>query len=84
MAKLSIRKLPEDLDQAIRRETHKRNTTKTRVVIEALRAGLHISPPSSPIRKNIRAFFGKMSKQDYKRFQKITKDFSDIDEDMWS
>lgn len=83
MSKLSIRKLPLDLDKAIRREVQKRHTTKTQVVIDALKEAFQVQKNPTKVRRNIRDFFGKMTRQEYKRFKKVTEDFSKIDEDMW-
>ena len=83
MAHLSIRKLPPNVDKAIQQEAKKRKTTKTMVVIDALKEALHLETALPKIRRDVRSFFGKMSKQDYQEFQKTTRKFSAIDEDMW-
>ena len=83
MANLSIRKLPPELDKAIQREANKLGTTKTEVVIAALREGLHLRQGSPKTHRNVRGFFGKMTAKDYKEFQRVTNDFSAIDEEIW-
>ena len=87
MSYLSIRKLPPELNQAILQEVQKRQTTKSKVVIEALKQVFHLSgPPSIKVLRNTRGFFGKMSQKEYQEFQKLQKGFSVIsviEEEMW-
>lgn len=83
MANLSIRKLPTELEKAIQREARKRKTTKTEVVIDALTEVFHPGKSSAGVHRDVRGFFGKMTRQDYQRFQKLTRDFSAIDVELW-
>ena len=79
---LSIRKIPPELERAIQQEAKKRKTTKTAVVLSALREVFHLEKPVK-VQRNIREFFGKMTPQEYREFQKHTRDFSMVDEEMW-
>ncbi len=84
MAKnLSIRKVPPELEKAIQQEAKKNRTTKTEVVLKALKEAFHLEKVSAKVRRDIRKFFGKMSPQEYQEFQKHIRDFSTIDEEMW-
>ncbi len=83
MAHLSIRKLPPEIENAIQQEAKKRNVTKTLVVLDILRESFHLNGASPKVNRDIRSFFGKMSRQDYSDFQKTTRDFSEIDKDLW-
>ncbi len=84
MAKnLSIRKVPPELEKAILQEAKKHKTTKTKIVLKALNEVFHLEKESAKIQRGIRKFFGKMTSQEYQEFQKHTRDFSTIDEEMW-
>lgn len=79
---LSIRKLPPELEKAIQLEAKKNNTTKTEVVLKALRQVFRLE--KGPLKqRDLRKFFGKMSVKEYQEFQKSTGDFSKVDEEMW-
>lgn len=79
---LSIRKLPPELEKAIQLEAKKNNTTKTEVVLKALRQVFRLE--KEPLKqRHLRKFFGKMSVKEYQEFQKSTGDFSKVDEEMW-
>ena len=84
MAKnLSIRKMPPELEKAIQREATRRKTTKTEVVLRALRVAFHLEKPPAKVQRDIRKFFGKMTAQEYQEFQNHTGDFSVTDAEMW-
>jgi len=59
MAKnLSIRKVPPELERAIQQEAKKHNTTKTEVVLKALKEAFHLEKAEiSRISKNHSRFF---------------------------
>ena len=83
MGYLSIRNLPLDLEKAIQQEVKKRKTSKSQVIIDALKEVFKLKKTSSKIQRNIRIFFGKMTPQEYKEFLKLTDEFSKIEEEMW-
>lgn len=80
---LSIRKLPPELEKAILSEAKKNNTTKTEVVLKALKQAFQLEKASTKVRRNLHKFFGKMTSQEYQEFQKHMGDFSNTDEEMW-
>lgn len=80
---LSIRKLPPELEKAIQLEAKKNNTTKTEVVLKALKQAFRLEKAPVKVHRDLRKFFGKMTPQEFKEFQKLTGDFSKIDEEMW-
>jgi ribosomal protein L44E len=82
MSALSIRKLPKEIDQALQREARARNTTRTEIVLEALKERFHLSDQERKGRR-LRSFFGKMTRPQLEAFQKATEGFSKIDPDMW-
>jgi hypothetical protein len=83
MANLSIRNLPAALEQAIQQEAKKRDTTKTDVVVETLMAAFHLTKGNAKIHRDIRGFFGKMTRKEYLELKKHTADFSTVDAEMW-
>jgi hypothetical protein len=83
VAHLSIRQLPELINQALQREAAKKRTTKTEIVLNALNDFFNLTGKNKKKRRNVRTFFGKMTKKEYQEFQKNTSNLSDIDEDMW-
>lgn len=82
MSSLSIRKLPKEIEKALREESRARNTTKTEIVLKALEERFHLGDQERR-RKRLADFFGRMSRNDYARFKEATRDFSRIDEDLW-
>lgn len=82
MSSLSIRKLPPDLEKALRKEAKRQRKTKTGIVIQALESAFHLAP-SQERRRKVRDFFGKMSPDEYQAFKKATEEFSRIEEDLW-
>ena len=82
MAHLSVRELPLELDQALRKEANKRNSSKTEVVLEALKVFFNLAPKKKSPR-NLKNFFGKMTKKEFKEFQKVTSDLNNIEENLW-
>jgi len=83
MTTLSIRKLPLELEKAIQREAKKRKTSKTKVVIDALKDAFHLEKSSPKVKRDIRSFFGKMTPQEMTEFKKQTADFSKVDQEIW-
>lgn len=84
MAKnLSVRKIPPELEKAIQQEAKRRKTTKTAVVLMALKEAFHLEKASPKVQRDIRKFFGKMTPQEYQEFQENTRDLSAIDSEMW-
>ena len=82
MSALSIRKLPKEIDDALRQEARARKTTRTEIVLEALKDRFHLSDQEQKSRR-LRSFFGKMTREQFDRFQKATEGFAKVDEEMW-
>ena len=83
MSSLSIRKLPQDIEKSLVREAKIRGSTKTELVLLALKQRYHLGDHAER-KRNIRQFFGKMTQSEYQSFQKVTRDFSKVEEDLWS
>lgn len=82
MSHLSIRRLPPELDQAIQKEARKRNASKTDVVLAALKEAFQLRESTKPHR-DVRSFFGKMTKREHQELQKLMQGFSETDPEMW-
>jgi hypothetical protein len=65
MAHLSIRKLPDSINQALQREAAKKRTTKTEIVLNALNDFFNLTGKSKKKHRDVRGFFGKMIKPIY-------------------
>jgi hypothetical protein len=83
MSYLSIRNVPLAIEKAIAREAKKHNTTKTEVVVNALELVLLGKPRRSVVRRDIRSFFGQLSREEFLEFEKATKVFGKIDPADW-
>jgi len=82
MSTLSIRRLPKELERALIREAKQQGKTKTEIVIQALRSAFRLGSEEDK-RVKIRKHFGKMSHSDYLTFREATKEFSEIDSELW-
>jgi hypothetical protein len=82
VSSLSIRKLPKDIEAALREEARARKTTKTEIVLKALEERFHLGDRERR-RRRLRDFFGRMTKDQYASFQKATEPFSQVEEDLW-
>jgi hypothetical protein len=83
MSNLSIRNLPPEVERAIAREARKHNTTKTEIVVNALQLAFLGKPKKPRVRRDIRGFFGHLSKADFAAFEKATSAFGKIDPADW-
>jgi hypothetical protein len=83
MARLSIRELPESINQALQREAAKKRTTKTEIVINALAEFFNLTGKHKKKHRDVQSFFGKMTKKEFQEFQKNTSNLDNLDEDMW-
>ncbi|MBL7686269.1 MAG: hypothetical protein JNK65_09600 [Deltaproteobacteria bacterium] len=82
MSSLSIRHLPEEIEKALIREAKRLKTTKTEIVLHALKEKFHLTT-SLQKQKKIRNFFGKMNSKQFESFRKATHPFSKIEKDLW-
>ncbi len=82
MSSLSIRKIPRDVEKALRQEARSKKTTKTEIVLEALQEYFHLTSRERK-RRNLRHFFGRMTKDQYRSFKTATEPFSEIESDLW-
>ena len=83
MSTLSIRSLPKILERALKEETRRSGKTKTEIVIRALENLFHLGGKATK-REKLRAFFGRMSREEFEAFQRATACFSEVDKDLWS
>lgn len=82
MSSFSIRKLPKDIEKALREEAKSSKTTKTEVVLKALEDRFHLGDRERR-RRRLRDFFGRMTKDQYASFQRATEPFSQVEDDLW-
>lgn len=82
MSTLSIRKLPRDVEQALRRETRRQRKSKTDVVVHLLKEAFHLSTQEHRARR-LQQFFGSVSPADLAALDEAVQDFEKIDEELW-
>ncbi|MBI2982559.1 MAG: hypothetical protein HYY44_09780 [Deltaproteobacteria bacterium] len=82
MSTLSIRSLPPGVEKALIKEAKRQKKTKTEIVLAALEKSLGLTHESQR-RKELRRFFGKMTREDFKVFQEATHAFAEIEKELW-
>jgi len=79
MSQITLRKLPENLENQIRKLAQKNHSSLNRTIIELLEKAL-----GSGIKKrNLSKLAATWSKQEATEFENNTKTFEQIDEDIW-
>jgi hypothetical protein len=83
MPYLSIRNLPEHLEQRIKKEARRQRTTKTAIVLEYLErgAGAARSPRARP---SLRAWSGKLARADLARVLQTSREHRVVDPELWT
>lgn len=82
MSSLSIRKLPKEIERALRNEAKERKRTKTEIVLRALEERFRLGDRERK-RQKLRRFFGRMTQDEFASFKKATAPFSEIEKDLW-
>lgn len=82
MSTLSIRKLPRDVEQALRRETRRQRKSKTDIVVHALKEAFHLGTHENRA-EQLQRFFGGIAPEDLAALDKAVQDFEKIDEALW-
>ncbi len=82
MSQITLRKIPENLEKQIRMLSQKNNSSLNLTIIELLEKALGTGRESKK-KRDLSEFSGTWSKQQVKDFEKHTKIFEEIDEDIW-
>ena len=80
MKTLTIRNVPDDLHEALKREKERRGQSLNQTVVDLLRQRL--SPDARPS-NGLRAFAGDWTEEELREFEQATAEFEQIDEEMW-
>ena len=82
MSQITLRKIPENLEKQIRMLSQKNNSSLNMTIIELLEKALGTERESKK-KRDLSRFSSTWSKQQVKEFEKHTKIFEKIDEDIW-
>jgi hypothetical protein len=77
---LSVRAIPPELEERIAREARVRGQTKSRVVVDALRRAFR---PAGGRRRDLKRFFGGMSREEGRVLLRAVHDRRRPDPDLW-
>ncbi len=77
---LTVRKMPPELGRALNAEKRRRGQSLNQTVIDLLKQGLGVGTTRS---NGLARFVGVWSEEQYREFKEATKQFDEIDEDMW-
>lgn len=80
MKTLTVRKIPPELGSALDAEKSRRGQSLNQTVIDLLRQSLGVGTRRS---NGLARFAGVWSEEEYREFKEATKQFEEIDEDMW-
>ena len=83
MAYLSVRNVPEPLEQQIKQEARRRHTTKTAVVLEYLERGARAAR-APRARPSLRRWAGKLARRDLERVLQTSREHRIVDDELWS
>lgn len=80
---LTLRQIPEDVEQELRREAARNDTSLNRTAIAALRRGLGLPPPVRR-RRDVSELAGKWTNAQAEDFEARLQIFENVDEERWS
>ncbi len=80
MKTLTVRKIPPELGSALNAEKRRRGQSLNQTVIDLLKQSLGVGTRRS---NGLARFAGAWSEEEYREFKEATKQFEEIDEDMW-
>ncbi len=80
MKTLTIRNVPDDLHEALRRESSRRGRSLNQTVVELLRQRLAMGTTPS---NGLARLAGTWSEADLREFESATEVFEAVDEEVW-
>ena len=80
MKHLTIRNLPPDVAEALKREKRRRGESLNQTVIELLRQGLGVGEPRS---NGLARVAGRWSEDEFREFQRAVASFEEVDPELW-
>ncbi len=80
MKHLTVRNLPPEIAEALKREKRRRGTSLNQTVIDLLEQSLGVSGQRS---NGLHRFAGSWTEQDFREFEKAVAGFDAIDPDLW-
>ncbi len=82
MSQITIRMIPDTVENEIRRLAAERRISLSKMVIFLLQEALGIDPGQNK-KRDLSCIFGKWDRMDFEEFEENTKQFSTIDEEIW-
>ncbi|MEZ4226791.1 MAG: hypothetical protein R3B13_37965 [Polyangiaceae bacterium] len=83
MKALTIRNVDKDLARALERETKRRGRSLNQTVLGLLRQALGLEP-EQPRSNGLAKLAGTWSAEELERFERDTRVFEAVDEELWS
>jgi len=77
---LTIRNLPPDVAEALKREKRRRGESLNQTVIELLSQGLGVGEPRS---NGLARVAGRWSEDEFREFQRAVASFEEVDPELW-
>jgi hypothetical protein len=82
MKQLTLRQIPEEVENELRQVASQNGTSLNHTAIAALQKGLGLAPPARP-RRDLSHFVDKWTKEEAEEFEKNTQAFGHIDQELW-
>ena len=82
MKQLTLRRIPEEVENELRQLARRNGTSLNHTAIEALEKGLGLAPPSRR-RRDISQISARWTAEQADEFDRSTQIFSQVDDQMW-
>ena len=82
MNQLTLRRIPDDVENELRHQASKTGSSLNQTAIDALKRGLGLQPPDRR-KRDLSALAGKWSVEEADRFDRSLEIFEQIDEELW-
>jgi plasmid stability protein len=80
---LTLRRIPDPLEKALRNRAKESGLSLNRVAIELLEQALGVDPSKNK-RRDLSGFSGMWTQDNLKEFEQNTEGFNSIDPEIWS
>lgn len=82
MKQLTLRQIPEEVENELRQVASRNSTSLNHTAIAALQKGLGLAPPARR-RRDLSRFVGKWTAAEADEFDKNVRAFGQIDAELW-
>jgi hypothetical protein len=85
MSQITLRQIPAHLERQLRLQARKNGRSLNKTAVSLISKGLGLEEPVKVVRKrDLSRFSGTMSIAEVKEFEANTRDFSNIDREIWN